>query len=452
MRSASAWPSVRRNGRHSRGLPRSATGSGRNRLSRSGSERYVSIRSRGLRQWPNDAERAIYRRCSSSEMPARNRRRILLGNRCRRSPDSSRARDAISTNLDRRSQNRSPDRTGPDPGSNASFRPRQSSREGAGQRSLSALLRPEVSSSELMGKTSPPHINLDPRRPLAVRCHTAVEWYAGVVVRRYYVAALLAGCALAAIEWSASPNTDSAVLAFDVAAGWSFLIGFGLTLGIGPTMRIPALFLATGLTWFAGAAIGPLQGAYVGPLVFLLVAYPTGRVRRPVQWAIIVSAVVVAAIGVTASVTAFVPLVLVAAAVVDAIAGRSSPGPLRRGRRSAAATAVVMSVTMLGAAAALSEGLISPDAARAAVSSPSPPRRWGLPRSPMGRWVHDALARLVIELGPRSRRPSATSFGAFWTTTRWSSATRSMAPRDSSTSVARRSTCQSQGPVGRRCL
>ena len=219
-----------------------------------------------------------------------------------------------------------------------------------------------------MGKTSPPHINLDPRRPLAVRSHTAVEWYAGGVVRRYYVAALLAGSALAAIEWSASPNTDSAVLAFDVAAGWSFLIGFGLTLGIGPTMRIPALFLATGLTWFAGAAIGPLQGAYVGPLVFLLVAYPTGRVRRPVQWAIIVSAVVVAAIGVTASVTAFVPLVLGAAAVVDAIAGRSSPGPLRRGRRSAAATAVVMSVTMLGAAAALSEGLISPDAARAAVS------------------------------------------------------------------------------------
>jgi hypothetical protein len=120
-----------------------------------------------------------------------------------------------------------------------------------------------------------------------------------------------------------------------------------------------------------------------------------------VQWAVIVSAVLVAAIGVTASVIAFVvPLVLGAAAVVNAIAGRSSPGPLRRGRRSAAATAVVMSVTMLGAAAALSEGVISPDAARAAVSlAIAASALWLAADLRWGGWVHDALARLVIELG-----------------------------------------------------
>ena len=106
-----------------------------------------------------------------------------------------------------------------------------------------------------------------------------------------------------------------------------------------------------------GPRSGRCRASTSGLSWFLLVAYPTGRVRRPVEWAVIVSAVVVAVIGVTASVTSFVPLVLGAAAVVDAIAGRSSPGPLRRGRRSAAATAVVMIVTMLGTAAALSEGV-----------------------------------------------------------------------------------------------
>ena len=95
--------------------------------------------------------------------------------------------------------------------------------------------------------------------------------------------------------------------------GWSFLIGAALTSGVGPTMRIPVLFLATDSLGSQGLRSGrcraptsrrsfPPRRLSNGPSPS---AGAAGRHR---------SGCLVAGIGVIASASAFVPLVLVAAA------------------------------------------------------------------------------------------------------------------------------------------
>ena len=94
---------------------------------------------------------------------------------------------------------------------------------------------------------------------------------------------------------------------FDVVAGWAFLIGCAVTSRALPPTRIPALFLATGAAWFIGPALGPWQDLYVGPLVVLLVAYPTGNVRGWLQRAVAVAGAAIAVLSGVAPVAPAVP-------------------------------------------------------------------------------------------------------------------------------------------------
>src|SRR4051794_27721932 len=78
----------------------------------------------------------------------------------------------------------------------------------------------------------------------------------------------------------------------DLAAGLA-LFGAGLTMWASrPGSWSGPLALLAGLTWFAGDAAGGLVYLHRGPLVQLLLTYPTGRTRSPVTIAVIAAAYV----------------------------------------------------------------------------------------------------------------------------------------------------------------
>ena len=220
------------------------------------------------------------------------------------------------------------------------------------------------------------------------------------VVRPFTVAALVVGPALAVLESVASPNAHPVVLAFDVAAGCSFLIGAAVTSGGVGATRIPILFFVTGITWFVGPAIGPLQDLYVVPLATLLVVYPTGHIPR--EWRTIVLAGGVGMVAVAAALRSLagVSLLLAAAASVAFMSGQRASSPLRRGRRSAAASAAVLASTMTLAGEGAAQGWISSDVARAVTSTAiGATALWLAADLRWGGWVGDALTHLVIDLG-----------------------------------------------------
>lgn len=211
---------------------------------------------------------------------------------------------------------------------------------------------------------------------------------------------LVAGLAFATLEWAVSPNALALVFACDVVAGWTFLIGCAVTSGALPPTRIPVLFLATGATWFIGPALGPWQDLYVGPLVVLLVAYPTGTFRGWMQRAVAIAGGAIAVLSGVAPVAPSVPLILLAAAAVGLLRGSRTPGPLRRGRRSAALAAVILGVAIAVSGEAASQGSITADEARILVSiAVAASALWLAADLRWGGWVNDALTRLVIELG-----------------------------------------------------
>jgi signal transduction histidine kinase len=174
----------------------------------------------------------------------------------------------------------------------------------------------------------------------------------------------LIGVALGLIaEWVGFGWGDPRHWIPDLAVGWT-LIGCGLVASRQrPESRAGPLLAATGVTWFVGnfahfgvAAVAWLAGHLVylhrGPLVQLVLAYPSGRPgSRLVRGAVALgyAAAVITPIWRSAGATILLAVLLVAVCADEYV---RSVGQLRRARRIALQAAAGLSLVLAGTAAA----------------------------------------------------------------------------------------------------
>lgn len=215
---------------------------------------------------------------------------------------------------------------------------------------------------------------------------------------------LATGVALAVVEWQASPNADRTVLAFDVAVGLSFFAAAVVTLGVPTAPRLAVLLIGAGFAWFAGAVVPLASGAYLGFLAHFLAVFPTGRLDRPVQRAVVAAGYVLGLAAAPLGIVGLDAALLAAVAVMTLVRSSAIAGPLRRGRMAAGAVAAVIAVAFALLGAAVAGRTIDVTTARLLLASVliistlalAIDLRWG-------GWSRDALTRLVIDLGDRAQ-------------------------------------------------
>ena len=232
-------------------------------------------------------------------------------------------------------------------------------------------------------------------------------------MRRVGLVGLAGGVLGVTAEWVGFGWGDPRHWILDLAVGWTF-IGCGLVASARlPESRTGALMAATGFTWFAGnfANVGVAAVAWVaahtlylyrGPLVQLVLCYPSGRSgSRLVRGAVVVGYAAALITPVWQSAGATILLAGLLLAVCAREYGRAV-GRLRRARRVALQAAAGLSLVLAGTSAAR---LLLP---RGDVSGPSllvyelalcalaGGLLAGLLVAP---WPRAAVADLVVELG-----------------------------------------------------
>ena len=213
---------------------------------------------------------------------------------------------------------------------------------------------------------------------------------------------VLIGASLAWLEVLGSSNAEPAVLAADVFAGLSLIAAAVALIGRDPARRIGTLLAITGIAWFCGAFTPLLEGAYVGPLGHVIVAYPTGRIRRGLA-TVVVAGGYLAGFAVPFAVIDVRGLVLSMVALVAAAGAARARGPIRRGRLSGALTGIAIAAVAVATSIGEGQGWLELEIARIVYASVigigaiwlAVDLRWG-------GWSQDALARLVIDLGDRA--------------------------------------------------
>jgi signal transduction histidine kinase len=175
------------------------------------------------------------------------------------------------------------------------------------------------------------------------------------------------------IEWLSYDGGSVGLAAADLAVGVTF-IGCGVVIwDRRPRERVGWLFMATGLTWFLGtlaesdlAVLSSVGAALLylhrGPLVQLVLAYPTGRIQSRLDRIVVAAAYLdglVVALGQNDAVTVALVVAVVAAAAIG-VRGRSVDERQARSLATAcaaliAATLALGSVGRLAGAARLSD-------------------------------------------------------------------------------------------------
>jgi signal transduction histidine kinase len=215
--------------------------------------------------------------------------------------------------------------------------------------------------------------------------------------------ALLAAASLvAAIGAEADGGVEMPERVGDLAAGLA-LLGGGVIASIRrPHAGAGPLMFATGVTWFAGDLWSPLLYAHRGPLVHLLLTYPTGRTSSRGTLLVIAAAYVDGVIPELAR-SEWATLALVGAVVLVAAARHRAAGVAERRARAAALAATLLMGATLGLAAL--GRLLDADTGAAAV--------WALYGGVIAiacgltadllwsRWGRAALTGFVIDLGDR---------------------------------------------------
>ncbi len=188
----------------------------------------------------------------------------------------------------------------------------------------------------------------------------------------------------------------------DLAAGLA-LLGCGAAAwtrrpggGAGPLM------LLSGLAWFAGDLSGALLYAHRGPLVHLLLTYPSGRASSRVTL-LVIAAAYVDGLSPDVARSEWTTLALMGAVVLVAAARhRAAGGAERRARAAALAAAALLSATLglaaLGRLLDAGTGTAAVWALYGAVLAIA----CGLTADLLwGRWGRAALTGFVIDLGDR---------------------------------------------------
>jgi signal transduction histidine kinase len=195
----------------------------------------------------------------------------------------------------------------------------------------------------------------------------------------------------------------------DLAAGLALLGGGAVAAVKRPRAGAGPLLLLTGAAWFAGDLAPALLYAHRGPLVHLLLTYPSGRTRSRVTIAVIAAAYADGLIPDVAR-SEWTTLALMAAVVLVAAWRRRAAGGAERRARGAALAAAVLLAAALGFAAA--GRLLDAGTGTAAVRvlyGTVAAIACGLTADLLwGRWGRAALTGFVIDLGdqhePRALR------------------------------------------------
>jgi signal transduction histidine kinase len=213
------------------------------------------------------------------------------------------------------------------------------------------------------------------------------------------VVVLGVGFGLAA-ELSSYGSLPAALRIADFAAGCALVVCGGIAAARRRDSRVGALLSVSGFAWFVGNLATPLAYLSRGPLVHVLLAYPTGRLRGRLGAATVVAAYID---GLVLPVAENAVVTVVLAALVVAASGRAyahSAGPSRRPRAvalaCAAAFAIVLAaqtVARLQAAAGGHALLWAYDIVVAAIAVGILVDLLG------GRWAEAVVTGLVVELG-----------------------------------------------------
>jgi signal transduction histidine kinase len=147
-------------------------------------------------------------------------------------------------------------------------------------------------------------------------------------------------------EWVSYETGELDAALADLVVGWA-LVGCGLfAWDRRRGTRVGPLMVATGVAWFVGSVAPAALFLHRGPLVHLLMSYPSGRVRRRLDRVVVVAAYVDGAIAPLAR-SPVVTIALAASLAGAAIAGYlSEVGPRRRARALPAAAAIAVALVL----------------------------------------------------------------------------------------------------------
>jgi signal transduction histidine kinase len=213
------------------------------------------------------------------------------------------------------------------------------------------------------------------------------------------VVVLGVGFGLAA-ELSSYGSLPVALRIADFAAGCALVVCGGIAAALRRDSRVGALLSVSGFAWFVGNLATPLTYLSRGPLVHVLLAYPTGRLRGRLVAATVVAAYID---GLVLPVAENAVVTVALAALVVTASGRAyahSAGPSRRPRAvalaGAGAFAIVLAaqtVARLQTAAGGHALLWAYDIVVAAIAVGFLVDLVG------GRWAEAVVTGLVVELG-----------------------------------------------------
>ena len=227
-------------------------------------------------------------------------------------------------------------------------------------------------------------------------------------LRRLALAPVAIALALAlglAAEWLAyDDGVGFALAAADYMVGALFLVGGALAWRRRRESRVGALMLLTGGAWFAGTAFAPALYLHRGPLVHLLLSYPSGRLPTRIARAVALSAYAVSAIEPLASMDE-VSLALAAAVALAAAHGfLHASAPARTAKAPAFAAGLAFAAVLaLGAlvrmAGSDADGAIlwAYDAVLACTAAAL------VVDLLRGRWADAVVTGLVVDLGDEAR-------------------------------------------------
>jgi signal transduction histidine kinase len=188
----------------------------------------------------------------------------------------------------------------------------------------------------------------------------------------------------------------------DLAAGLALLGGGASAWTRRPSAGAGPLMILSGLAWFAGDLWSTLLYAHRGPLVHLLLTYPSGRGSSRVTLLVIAAAY---ADGLSPDLARaeWATLALMGAvALVAAARHRTAGGAERRARAAALAAAALLSATLASAALGRLLDAGTDAAAVWALYGAVVAIACGLTADLLwGRWGRAALTGLVIDLGDR---------------------------------------------------
>jgi signal transduction histidine kinase len=158
------------------------------------------------------------------------------------------------------------------------------------------------------------------------------------VRRAFLLSALAFGLA---VEWFLyDASLGLALAGADLVVGWILLVSGFLASERRPESRVGSLMTAAGVTWFLGNLAGALAFLHRGPLVQLLLSYPSGRLPSLLSRTVVTAAYVDAAIELLAR-NDVLTLALSGAIALAALHafGRAS-GPARKASGPALASAL----------------------------------------------------------------------------------------------------------------